>query len=659
MKNAVLLSLLIIMLMGCAQKSYFMSINTMRRAAGVSALPTEDEHREHGAAVLYEDQKTEFRLAADLYRKETYTKAIVYFNENAESWLTPNIYLGSQDNLTSFSARTISPGGNTIELGMKDLHPTELKQEFVEFSDNQSVKFTFSGVESGSVLQYSYSIERYDHFGSFDTWWIQSSIPKLYSRYTIMIPSFFFEDRFAENFTWCYHPKNIHLKKPMKRDMEASTSVRIDESQYKLFTWELKDIEAIKAEPLSPGFSDHVQHVVLGIGARDWDDLSSWYWRGTKHCFVPTTESAKIAREVTLGAKDDRDIIKKVFDYTQKSLRYVAIQVGDSGLIPNHPDEVLERKYGDCKDMTVLNISMLKALGFKAYPALVKTRSMGEPITSIVNLDYNHMVALVYDKQGMMYWLDSTADGCPLSVVHPEIAGATALVIKNDGTHFFKTIPESYAEDNMVRSETRITLGPGGEFKGKTKVVLTGVHGYAFRARYTNETEEALMKHFGGYINDEIKDVLVVNVEHSSFEELDEAFYFTIEYEGRLSGISGSNVMILNPAIIPMGMPLRDFNPDERQNEIVLSSPYRIRDDLWIDWDPKDCQLSSEPVNRKNENDVGRVILTYEHPELGSLHRVAYLDMPHRVIPKSHFSNIAEIIEAVDQQAEERLAFTR
>jgi len=648
-----------LLLAGCAQKTHFMSLASMRRAAGLSTLPMEEEYKEYGAVVLYENQKTEFLISQELYRKESFTRALVYFNSNAEGWLTPSIYIGPHDHLVSFSARTICPDGSTIELSRADLYPTELKPDFVEFSDNQSVKFTFSGVEPNSVLQYSYTIDRWSHFGAFDTWWIQSTIPKMFSSYTIKIPTFFFEGRVAEELKWCYSPKNINLPEPTIRDTEASTTVAIKESKYKLFTWELKDIDALEYESMMPGYTDRVQHVVLGIGVKDWDALASAYWGAVKHCFIPTSKTGMIARRITRGARNESEEIERVLDYTQKNMRYVAITVDDSGAIPNGPDLILERKYGDCKDMTVLNISLLKSLGYKACPALVKTRSAGLSQTTIVNLDYNHMIALVYGKDGRKYWLDSTAEECPLSVIHPEIAGATAFVLMKDGSYSFETIPESSAEDNTVRRETRVTLEEDGQLTGRSKVILTGIPAYAFRSGFRNATEEDLADYLAAYISKDIKNPEISEISHSSFDKLESGFVFDFTFEGSLSTITGSEILILNPSVIPLRAPMREYDADERQNEIVLNSAYLIRDDLWISWDADALKLKGRPASWNTKNDVGRVTLAYELEDEGLLHRVAYMLLPHREIPKKYFSDFADIFDAVSEQAEEKLAFSK
>ena len=47
--------------------------------------------------------------------------------------------------------------------------------------------------------------------------------------------------------------------------------------------------------------------------------------------------------------------------------------MGTNSHQPTPASETLALRYGDCKDKTVLLISLLKALGVEAHPALVNT----------------------------------------------------------------------------------------------------------------------------------------------------------------------------------------------------------------------------------------------------------------------------------------------
>ncbi|MTV40810.1 DUF3857 domain-containing transglutaminase family protein [Duganella radicis] len=115
-------------------------------------------------------------------------------------------------------------------------------------------------------------------------------------------------------------------------------------------------------------------------------------------------EIARIGREVTDPAARAAAVLRVV----QRDIRYLGIEVGPGSHAPTGPDKVYQRRFGDCKDKTLLTITMLRALGIDAVPALVNTE-----ITRDVEhwaptpLAFNHVLVRAR-VNGAVYWLDPT-----------------------------------------------------------------------------------------------------------------------------------------------------------------------------------------------------------------------------------------------------------
>ncbi|MFX8207373.1 transglutaminase domain-containing protein, partial [Acinetobacter baumannii] len=59
--------------------------------------------------------------------------------------------------------------------------------------------------------------------------------------------------------------------------------------------------------------------------------------------------------------------------FVQREVRYLGIEMGANSHAPHPPETVLPRRYGDCKDKTLLTLTLLGRLGIPASPALVHT----------------------------------------------------------------------------------------------------------------------------------------------------------------------------------------------------------------------------------------------------------------------------------------------
>jgi hypothetical protein len=95
----------------------------------------------------------------------------------------------------------------------------------------------------------------------------------------------------------------------------------------------------------------------------------------------------------------------------QDEIRYVALVMGEGGLIPAGADETWRRRYGDCKAKTALLLALLDGLGIKAVPAAVSIGDgdgMPDRLPRVSAFDHVLVRAVVGDG---VYWLDGTRTG--------------------------------------------------------------------------------------------------------------------------------------------------------------------------------------------------------------------------------------------------------
>ena len=59
---------------------------------------------------------------------------------------------------------------------------------------------------------------------------------------------------------------------------------------------------------------------------------------------------------------------KAIYHWVASKIRYVGVEYGEAGFEPHYATEIFKNKYGDCKDQSMLLISMLRYAGISAYP---------------------------------------------------------------------------------------------------------------------------------------------------------------------------------------------------------------------------------------------------------------------------------------------------
>jgi hypothetical protein len=102
-----------------------------------------------------------------------------------------------------------------------------------------------------------------------------------------------------------------------------------------------------------------------------------------------------------------RDKAYAIHDWVRKNVRYVAVYIGNGGIVPHGAEAVLDNRYGDCKDHTVLMEAMLRAVGIDSTPALINAGTSYK-LSRVASLgEFNHVINYI---PSLDLYLDSTVE---------------------------------------------------------------------------------------------------------------------------------------------------------------------------------------------------------------------------------------------------------
>jgi transglutaminase-like putative cysteine protease len=301
-----------------------------------------------------------------------------------------------------------------------------------------------SDVRIGDTVEYAYSIE--------------GSHPALAGRYATFA-------RFAEDVPirrvrfrvlW---PKSRKLYIGRQR---TNAQPRVEEvGDDRIYTWDFEETRAIDEEDKLPDWYDPYPTVELSeFGS--WNDVASWasllyepHARQGQEVERHVAEWSKLPRsEARLGA---------ALRFVQDEVRYLGVEVGAHSLEPNDAELILSRRFGDCKDKSILLVTLLKRLGIEADPALVHTahrRFVKEFEPSPYAFD--HVIVRVR-LGGRDYWFDPTASfqRGPAEHLLPPLYGS-ALVVRAD-TRQLSDIPAPRYEKPTIIVHERFRVGAEAE----------------------------------------------------------------------------------------------------------------------------------------------------------------------------------------------------
>src|SRR6185312_13501516 len=148
-----------------------------------------------------------------------------------------------------------------------------------------------------------------------------------------------------------------------------------------------------------------------------------------------------------------------LYNYLQKNVRYVSVQLGIGGYKPFPASFVDEKKYGDCKALSNYMLTLLKTVGIPSYCAVINAGTNAEPADpDFVNDPFNHIILCVPFKNDTT-WLECTSATSPFGKLGSFTENRKALLVTEDGGKLVNT-PRSTMQDNQFNSAVHLVLNP-------------------------------------------------------------------------------------------------------------------------------------------------------------------------------------------------------
>ena len=260
-------------------------------------------------------------------------------------------------------------------------------------------------VRPGDVLDYSWTLDGANpilrgHYA--DDLDLSSSVPTRLIRHRLVWPA----------------ARPIHFKGHVQPAIEE-----IDAE--KILTWERRNAPALDIEDETPSWYEPWQSIqVTDFGS--WHEVALW----AEDLFAVTEESEREVAALAEKLRGRSDPITAAIRFVQDDIRYLGIEIGRNSHEPRQPSLILEQRWGDCKEKSLLLALLLRELGLEAEPALVSTRlrhRLDQRLPSPFAFD--HVIVRVTDGSGA-YWVDPTLSqqGGTLTTIDTPDDGRALLV---------------------------------------------------------------------------------------------------------------------------------------------------------------------------------------------------------------------------------------
>lgn len=487
-------------------------------------------------------------------------------------------YSSSHETLKVLEAYIIQPNGIRINVSEKAISDKSdaIDGGAASFSETRHKLIIYPNVQVGSRLHYKTKRTRHT---------------------ALFTGHFFYSDLFSPHIRSKYEEINLIVSKklPLKFDVVGMQGGQLaDLNGQHRYRYTFKQNTAIAPESGMVNKSDFAPHFYVS-SFTDQIEIGRAYQTNALPMTKVTPAIQRVADEVTLNITDQKSQIKALYYWVAKNIRYVAIFFGNGGVVPHNAEDILNNRYGDCKDHVALLEALLRAKGIESSPALINLGNAYKLPKVAVMKPLNHVITYI---PSLDLYLDSTARFTPFgSLPTDDMDKPVILTALNK----LGRTPFGKASDHTIANKSKLTVLKNGDIKGTLETSAIGWYENDLRDSRFNELYEADQKitsnRLSAFNENGIGKIKTTDAQDFSKPYMEHAS-FILDAQSNVPGPAGLKI-----PVGPMQISMNILGKPLAKTEFPFSCYTRkMRDEYTIKF-PDNLQIKSIPTNVNYHDD--------------------------------------------------------
>lgn len=186
----------------------------------------------------------------------------------------------------------------------------------------------------------------------------------------------------------------------------APEAIVAQAGKFQEYVWDVGRTEAMFDDRNTPSWYDPYPFAEVSA-VNSWKSIIDWGVRQYRFDELKKIDFKAIAGEPWEQGNRDT-LITRLIRFVQDDVRYLGFESGIHSHRPHAPAQVFEQRFGDCKDKSLLLVTLLRQLGIEAAPVLVNTNLRQEIVNRLPSINvFNHCV-VTFKENGDHYFIDPT-----------------------------------------------------------------------------------------------------------------------------------------------------------------------------------------------------------------------------------------------------------
>ena len=229
-------------------------------------------------------------------------------------------------------------------------------------------------------------------------------------------------------------------------------------------SWVLRDIDGLFFEVNATNQLSYLAWLDLTT-IPSWQSIASWYCDLAAGQAEASWSIREKASALCAGAKTRDEIIEHIYRFVAQKINYVFSPFYMSAHVPRQADEVLDTRFGDCKDKSCLMIALLNAAGVDGARFALVDSWGSRSVAYLPSPRFDHAVVCLPDQDGGYRWFDPTIKYGTSRQIPGSLAGCMALIadpqvdrLVTVGVDDVEDYPSSVQSEGTVMADGAVRL---------------------------------------------------------------------------------------------------------------------------------------------------------------------------------------------------------
>lgn len=341
---------------------------------------------------------------------------------------------------------TVWRDGRPLDKLQKDAFKVVASEEQLSrfiYNGNYTAYLIVKDIRKGDKIEFAYTVSGSNPIFNkkfFTSFIFMGSDPISQIHYSLLVPA--------------SHVLNFKYFNTTDRPVVSATN------NVQIYDWNLVNEKGAENTSKTPSWFNPYPYVQISE-YKNWAEVSDWAYRiNIPEDKVNGTLAKRVAELKDKHGNDTASFIRSIVSLVQNEVRYMGVELGEYSHRANKPEKVYEQRYGDCKDKSLLLVSMLRSAGFSADMALVNSGNKKIEGDLPSPMSFNHAIVCAHLPEKDI-WIDPTIacqGGISTDFYCPDYGKALLLAPGNSELKIIEEVPSGtikYTEHYEISDVTK------------------------------------------------------------------------------------------------------------------------------------------------------------------------------------------------------------